>query len=115
MGPTAALATIEKFLANDVQRVNCARGKRVRSGWLAAAAAAGIKISVSGLECWPAFSWQGLRGGVHLQIRFVHCFISLLDTKNTRFEQFRAYCRRRGGRKARVFLDSQSSFLSPLH
>lgn len=49
VGPTAALATIKKFMRCNVQAVNSERGARVQRGWTAAAADAGLAVSVGGV------------------------------------------------------------------
>jgi len=49
IGPTAALATIRKYRANDVSRHLIAIGERVQQGWRDAAAAAGLRIHVGGI------------------------------------------------------------------
>lgn len=59
VGPTAALATIKKFMRCNVQAVNSERGARVQRGWTAAAADAGLAVSVGGFAPWPAFSFRG--------------------------------------------------------
>ena len=47
LGPVAALATLKKFLRDDVQAVNARVGLTVKTGLTAAAAAAGLPIVVS--------------------------------------------------------------------
>lgn len=49
IGPTAALATIRKHRREDVPAHLCAIGSRVQAGWLAAAAATGLRVEVSGI------------------------------------------------------------------
>ena len=59
IGPTAALATIKKFVRCNVQAVNSERGARVQRGWSAAAADAGLAVAVTGFAPWPAFAFTG--------------------------------------------------------
>ena len=50
IGPAAALATLRKFVACDVQAVICRRGAALKRGWTTAAAGAGLPIVVGGLS-----------------------------------------------------------------
>eukprot|EP01052_Picozoa_sp_SAG31_P038234 SAG31_NODE_5069_length_2761_cov_11.750699_5_plen_139_part_01 len=65
IGPAAALATIKKMQAVDMIGHNTATGKRIRQGWLEAATAAGLEISMGtggpGLDCTPGFRFGQLQ------------------------------------------------------
>jgi glutamate-1-semialdehyde 2,1-aminomutase len=58
IGPTAALATIRKFDANDVAAHLCRLGQRVQDGWRETATAAGIPIHVGGMLPLSHFSFE---------------------------------------------------------
>lgn len=50
IGPTAALATIEKYRRCDVSRHLVQIGQQVKQGWEAAASSAGLQIEVGGID-----------------------------------------------------------------
>lgn len=57
IGPAAALATLKKHLDVGLPRHLIAAGERVQAGWQAAAAAAGVTISVSGIPPLSTFAF----------------------------------------------------------
>jgi glutamate-1-semialdehyde aminotransferase len=58
IGPTAALATIRKHQRDDVSKHLIAVGKRIQSGWKAAADRAGLAITVTGIPPLGHFSFS---------------------------------------------------------
>lgn len=59
IGPTAALATIRKFRKQRVAEHLVRIGSRVREGWAAAAARAGLSVHVGGLVPLSHFAFEG--------------------------------------------------------
>ncbi len=60
VGPTAALATIRKHRDNDVGKHLMAIGQSVQEGWAAAAAKAGLEITVGGIFPLSHFGFTGM-------------------------------------------------------
>lgn len=58
VGPVAALATIEKFIKNDVSRHLCSAGSQVLSGWKDLAIKHNLAIETSGIEPLAHFSFK---------------------------------------------------------
>lgn len=56
IGPSAAVATLKKMKRVDAVAHNVKMGKKVKAGWLAAAAAEALEVSVGGIDPWPALS-----------------------------------------------------------
>ncbi len=59
LGPTAALATINKYRREAVDRHIIRLGQAVQRGWAEAAAKAGLEITVGGLPSAPEFGLAG--------------------------------------------------------
>jgi glutamate-1-semialdehyde 2,1-aminomutase len=59
IGPVAAIATIEKFRAEDVHKHLIAIGETVQAGWKKAANEAGLALEVSGMAPLAHFSFKG--------------------------------------------------------
>ena len=62
IGPTAALATIRKFVANDVSKHLVRMGKEIQEGWVAAGKEAGIGVTVSGIPPLSHFRFDSPNG-----------------------------------------------------
>jgi len=60
IGPTAALATLERMAATEVSAHIAAVGARVQAGWAAAGARAGLPVKVAGI---PALCLLGFEAG----------------------------------------------------
>lgn len=66
IGPSAALATIKKFIARDVSKHLIASGRKVRDGWNRLAVKHGLAIDVSGMLPLSHFSFKDTR---HLELK----------------------------------------------
>lgn len=60
VGPTAALATIRKHRDNNVGKHLMVIGQSVQEGWVAAAAKAGLEITVGGIYPLSHFAFKGM-------------------------------------------------------
>ncbi len=58
VGPTAALATIDKMEKTRVWEHAAAMGSIIQKDWAEAAQSGGVKISTFGVPCHAQFSWQ---------------------------------------------------------
>ncbi len=71
IGPCAALATIDKFERLRVHERLIALGERIKQGWLAAAAASGLRLTVGGMAPMAHFSFpdgdDAIRGAYFTQ------------------------------------------------
>ena len=74
IGPTAAIATIEKHEREGVAQQIVATGKAVQEGWADAARSAGLEIDVSGLASLPEFSIRGEQE-LELSTLFTQCML----------------------------------------
>ncbi len=59
IGPTAAIATIDKFITNNVHKKLQETGKKMQSIWLEAATNSGVEINVKGMYPMSYFSFEG--------------------------------------------------------
>jgi glutamate-1-semialdehyde 2,1-aminomutase len=58
IGPTAAIATIDKFIANNVHETLIATGKKMQNIWLEASSDSGVDISVTGMYPMSYFAFK---------------------------------------------------------
>jgi len=58
IGPTAAIATIDKFIANDVHKKLIETGKKMQNIWLEASSDSSVDINVSGMYPMSYFSFK---------------------------------------------------------
>ncbi len=59
IGPSAALATIDFYIKNDVSTHLCRIGKRVKAGWHELSKKHGLKIEIGGIDPLSHFSFDG--------------------------------------------------------
>lgn len=85
VGPTAALATLKKYLREGVEDRLIETGNRVKDIWREAANAADLKINVTGLPTLAAFSFTSVRQ-VECNTRFT---IEMLRRGILGFRQFK--------------------------
>ena len=85
MGPTAAIATIEKYKKNDVATRIISLGKKVKNIWKNAAEQNGIKLKISGIPSLPSFAFESAFSN-ELNTRFVS---ELLHRNILGFRQFK--------------------------
>lgn len=58
IGPTAALATIQKMAAERAPERLAAAGRRMRAGWIALAEAHGLSLETKGIDPLPSFTFE---------------------------------------------------------
>jgi len=63
IGPAAALATLQVMKSEQSWTVLPELGANLKRGWTAAAATAGLSLSISGLDALPAFRIEGTTSG----------------------------------------------------
>ena len=86
VGPVAALATLHKYRRERAEEHLIALGNQTKQIWTAAAAKAGLSISVSGLPTLAAFGFQHAQA-VALNTRFT---VEMLARGFLGFRQFKA-------------------------
>ncbi|MFY7867780.1 aminotransferase class III-fold pyridoxal phosphate-dependent enzyme [Roseateles sp.] len=85
VGPTAALATLRKYQREQAELQLISTGNQTKEIWAAAAAQAGVKISISGLPTLAAFAFDHPRAQA-MNTRFV---IEMLQRGFLGFRQFK--------------------------
>lgn len=70
IGPTAALATLKKYLRVGADKHLIATGNRVKDIWRRAAQAAGMDINITGLPTLAAFGFNAAADPVAMNTRF---------------------------------------------
>lgn len=85
VGPSAALATIRKFLRDDVHKALISNGNHMKKIWAEAAAEFSLPIKISGLPSLPSFSFE-LNDSAELETLFT---IEMLKYGFLAFRQFK--------------------------
>jgi glutamate-1-semialdehyde 2,1-aminomutase len=85
VGPTAAIATLNKYQSNQVDQHLIYIGNKVKKIWKEAANNSGLNIDISGLATLPTFNFKG-KYSMDLNTRFV---VEMLQYSFLAFRQFK--------------------------